>query len=172
MHCKALAACLLGLAFALPVKADVPSPQRDIRRAKVAQWHQKYPGTVPAVKLSLEPGGKTLAVHFEAKTPASYSVKLNGKPAARGAVGGLKGGTGTSRVPLDGQPSPSGEWVVHVDYSLKGVAARGSSLAETGDAISGCLRERFAIEKAGSDFVLRPLGLDGEDYFFLRGCGL
>ncbi len=167
--CLAPLACVL--AFAGPARADLASPQRDIRKARVVQWHQKYPGTVPDVKLSLEPGGKTLLLRFESRTPASFSPRTEGgDPVAR--VEDLKGGVQTMRVPLDALPGGGGRWTLHVDYTLKGVRAEGSKLAETGDSIGGCLRRRFAVEKAGEGFQLKLLPLGAEDYYHLRGCEL
>ena len=87
-----LLSCLLAFAFALPAQADVASPERDRRKAAVAKWHQKHPGTTPAMAIELSPDGTTLAVRFETRTPADYSISLNGKDAAKGKLADLKGG--------------------------------------------------------------------------------
>ena len=167
-----LLSCLLAFAFALPVQADVASPERDRRRAAVAQWHHKHPGTTPAMAIALSPDGKTLAVSFETRTPADYSIQLNGKDAAQGKLADLKGGVQTQHIDLAEHPGRQGRWRVAASFKLKGVKQNGARLAESGDSINGCLFKRFEIVEKGGKPVLNELRLDAEDYFFLRGCGL
>ena len=167
-----LLSCLLAFAFALPVQADVASPERDRRRAAVAQWHHKHPGTTPAMAIALSPDGKTLAVRFVTRTPASFAVKLNGRKLASAAVEQLKGGVQTAAIPLAGLSGSQGPWVVHADFTLRGVQADGTRLRETGERIGGCLRKRFELVEKGGALGLNELQLDGEDYFILRGCGM
>ena len=167
-----LLTCLLALASALPAQADIASPARDRRKAAVAQWHKKHPGTAPEMAVALSPDGKTLALRFETKTPADYRIELNGKEAAKGKVADLKGGVATQTVSLAEHPGRHGRWRVAASFTLKGVRQDGAKLAETGDSIYGCLFKRFEIVEKGGKPVLNELGLDGEDYFFLRGCGL
>ncbi len=167
-----LLSCLVALAFALPAQADIASPERNRRKAAVSQWHRKHPGTVPAMELSLSPDGKTLAVRFVTRTPASFAVKLNGRKLASAAVEQLKGGVQTAAIPLAGLSGSQGPWVVHADFTLRGVQADGTRLRETGERIGGCLRKRFELVEKGGALGLNELQLDGEDYFFLRGCGM
>ena len=164
--------CLAASLAALPARADMASPQEDIRQAKVAQWHQRYPGTVPALDLALSPDGASLAVRFTARTPADYSISLNGKDAAQGKLADLKGGVQTQTIALTKEAGRQGEWLVHADFTLRGVQAKGGTLAETGERIAGCLRKHFEIVETGGKPVLNELGLDGGDYFILRRCGL
>ena len=171
-HLPSLLLCLAASLAAMPVRADMASPQEDIRAAKVAQWHQRYPGSVPALDLVLSPDGASLAVRFTARTPADYSIKLNGREAAKGSVASLKGGVQTQTIALAKEAGRQGEWVVHADFTLRGVRIQGGREAETGERIAGCLRKRFEIAGKEGRPVLNELGLDGEDYFVLRRCGL
>ena len=164
--------CLAASLAALPAHADMASPGEDLRQAKVAAWKQRYPGTVPSMALSLSPDGKTLAVRFVTRTPASFAVKLNGRKLASAAVEQLKGGVQTAAIPLAGLSGSQGPWVVHADFTLRGVQADGTRLRETGERIGGCLRKRFELVEKGGALGLNELQLDGEDYFFLRGCGM
>jgi hypothetical protein len=165
-----LLSCLMALAFALPAQADIASPERNRRKAAVSQWHRKHPGTVPAMELSLSPDGKTLAVRFEARTPADYAISLDGMEAAKGSVQDLKGGVRTVAIPLAGQSCRRCR--IAVDFSLKGVQGTGADLRPAGDSISGCLIKRFEIVEKNGKPLLKELGLDGGDYFDLRRCGL
>ena len=164
--------CLVASLAAMPARADMASPQEEIRAAKVAQWHQRYPGTVPALDLALSPDGASLAVRFTARTPADYSIKMNGKEAVKGSLADSRGGVQTQTIALAKEAGSQGEWLVHADFTLRGVRARGDKLAETGERIAGCLRKRFEIVEKGGKPVLNELGLDGEDAFTLRRCGL
>ncbi|MBQ2476604.1 MAG: hypothetical protein II515_04955, partial [Desulfovibrio sp.] len=101
--------CLAASLAAMSARADMASPQEDIRAAKVAQWHQRYPGTVPALDLALSPDGASLAVRFTARTPADYSIKLNGKEAAKGSLADSRGGVQTQTIALAKEAGSQGE---------------------------------------------------------------
>ena len=79
-----LSALALAALLAAPAQADVPEPEKTVREARVAYWHQAYPGTAPAMEASLSPDGKAMHLRIKAGAPASYIVFIDGKEAAKG----------------------------------------------------------------------------------------
>ena len=161
-------ACLL----ALPAAADVPSPEEDVREGKVAQWRSYYPGTAPAMEAALSPDGKAMLLRITAKLPTSYTVRVDGKTAAKGRIPELQGGVQTETISLAEHPGEQGVRVVHVDYSLRGVERQEGVLRKTDDMIAGCLRARYGLASSGGQSVLKMLNLDEEDADILRRCGI
>ena len=69
-----LSALALAALLVAPAQADVPEPEKTVREARVAYWHQAYPGTAPAMEASLSPDGKAMHLRIKAGAPASYTV--------------------------------------------------------------------------------------------------
>ena len=166
-----LSALALAALLAAPAQADVPSPEETVREAKVAHWRQAYPGTAPAMEASLSPDGRAMLLRIKAGAPASYTVFIDGKEAAKGQFAELKGGVRTERIVLAGHPGQDVR-TVHVDYRLRGVARLEEGLRETGEEIAGCLRARYGVAQSGGKPVLKSLGLSEEDADILRLCGI
>ncbi len=167
-----LPALALACLLALPAAADVPSPEGDIREGKVEQWHHAYPGTAPAMEAALSPDGKAMLLRITAKIPTSYTVRVDGKIAAKGRIAELKGGVQTESISLAEHPGEQGVRIVHVDYSLRGVAQEDGVLRKTDDLIAGCLRARYGMATSSGKTVLKVLDLDEEDADILNRCGL
>lgn len=169
--------CRLFLAFlliccALPAQADIPSPERSLRRARLHAWRQEFPHLTPTLDMSLDQQGKNLLLRLAFKCPASYSVRLgysNGDGAlAGGSVTALEGEVRTERVPLASLPGKEGSWLLLVDYRLRGVKDAGDGLELTDKSVNARIVRRYSISFSDGRPQLKEEPLSTADYHMFK----
>ncbi|MBO4311501.1 MAG: hypothetical protein J5828_00695 [Desulfovibrionaceae bacterium] len=165
--CRLFLALLL-ICCVLPAQADIPSPERSLRRARLHAWRKEFPHLTPTLDISLDQQGKNLLLRLAFKCPASYSVRLgysNGDGAlAGGSITELGGEVRTERVPLSSLPGREGSWLLLVDYRLQGVKDSGSGPELTGRSVEARIVRRFSISLQGGRPQLREKELSTGDF--------
>ena len=122
-------------------------PTRSVKVDKSKFFH-----LAPILDVTLAPDGKALLLQLAFKSPATYSIILDGQECGRGEVNESGAAKRLERIPFDLRES---EWLLKVDYTLRGVENLHSD-----ETLDGCLIRLLKVTWQNGKAQIEVIKLD------------